>query len=96
MKAKKSLDNLKSTPFEELPTVKKVLARVKEEAGSIAYQGQDLKRHTEGLTFLKAHQIEWFEAVDSCIQNRVKTGEAEMLAHTITIQQRMVGTALPL
>jgi hypothetical protein len=85
MKTKKSLDKLRSTPFEELPSVKKVLGRVKDEAGCVTYQGQDLKMHTQGLTFLKAHQIEWFEAVDSCIENRVKTGEAGILAHAITI-----------
>ena len=31
MKTKKALDKLKSTPFKELPTVKKVLTRGKEE-----------------------------------------------------------------
>ena len=85
MKTKKNLDKLKSTPFEELPSVKKVLSRVKEDAGSITYQGQDLTRHEEGITFLKTHQIEYFEAVDACIQNRVKIGETEILAHAITI-----------
>ena len=85
MKTKKILEKLKSTPFEELPSVKKVLSRVKEDAGSITYQGQDLTRHEEGITFLKTHQIEYFEAVDACIQNRVKTGETEILAHAITI-----------
>ena len=85
MKTKKNLDMLKSTPFEELPSVKKVLSRIKEDAGSITYQGQDLTRHEEGITFLNTHQIEYFEAVDTCIQNRVKTGETEILAHAITI-----------
>ena len=50
---------------------KKVLLRVKDEAGSITYQGQDLTRHEEGITFLRTHQKEYFEAVDACIQNRV-------------------------
>ena len=62
MKTKKNHDKLKST-------------RIKEDAGSITYQGQDLTRQEEGITFLKTRQIEYFEAVDACIQNRVKTGE---------------------
>ena len=85
MKTKKNLDKLKSIPFEELPSVKKVFSRIKEDAGSITYQGQDLTRNEEGITFLKTHQIEYFEAVDACIQNRIKTGETEILAHAITI-----------
>ena len=39
MKTKKNLDKLKATPFEELPTVKRVLSRLTENAGSMTYQG---------------------------------------------------------
>ena len=44
MKTKKALERVKSSPFEDLPTVKKVLARVKEEDGLVTYQGQDIKK----------------------------------------------------
>uniref|UniRef100_A0A1X7TLB5 HAT C-terminal dimerisation domain-containing protein n=1 Tax=Amphimedon queenslandica TaxID=400682 RepID=A0A1X7TLB5_AMPQE len=38
MKTKKSLNKMTTTPFEELPTVKKVLGRIKEEDGNVTYQ----------------------------------------------------------
>ena len=85
MKTKKAQERVKSSPFEDLPTVKKVLARVKEEDGLVTYQGQDIKKHEEGLTFLKAHYTQWVDSVESCLQNRVKTGEVELLSHAITI-----------
>ena len=85
MKTKKNLDKLKATPFEELPTVKKVLSRLTENAGSMTYQGQDLTRHEEGITYLKSHQAQYFEGVNDCIESRVKTGETEILSHATTI-----------
>ena len=63
MKTKKALERVKSSPFEDLPTVKKVLARVKEEDGLVTYQGQDIIKHEEGL---KAHYTQWVDSVESC------------------------------
>lgn len=85
MKTRKNLDKLKATPFEQLPTVQKVLSRLAENAGSVTYQGQDLTRHKEGITYLKSHQAEYFEAINACIENRVKTGETEILSQATTI-----------
>ena len=84
MKTKKNLDKLKSTPFEELPSVKRFFHVLRRTPGLLLTRGKYLTRHEEGTTFLKTHQIEYFEAVDACIQNRVKTGETEILAHAIT------------
>jgi len=42
---KNSLDKIKATIFEELPTVKMVLGRIKCEDGSVSYQRIDLKNH---------------------------------------------------
>ena len=44
-----------------------------------------MKKHKEGLDFLKTHYSQWVEAVESCLQNRVKTGEVEIISHAITI-----------
>ena len=43
MKAKKSLEKTKSTPFEDLPSVKKALGQIKhEEDTSVTYQRAQL------------------------------------------------------
>ena len=86
MKTVKSLDQIKSTCFEELPTVKLVLARLQEAEGSIIYQGQEFKRYKqEGLEYVKANFTLWVDAVQSCIQKRIKTGETELLSHAVTL-----------
>ena len=82
MKTKKALDKGKSSPFEDLPTVKNVLAQYKEEDGLVTYQGQEMKKYKD---FLKTHYSQWVEAAESCLQNRVKTGEVEIISHAITI-----------
>jgi len=43
LKMKNSLDKIKTTIFEELPTAKMVLGRIKCEDGSVSNQGVDLK-----------------------------------------------------
>ena len=41
----KSLDKPKTIALEELPTVKKVLVQIDVVAGSVTYQGVELKKH---------------------------------------------------
>lgn len=67
MKSKEAPEKLRSPPFEELTTVKKVLGQIKEEEGSVTYQGQDLKKHKKGLTFLKSHYVQWIADVKACL-----------------------------
>jgi len=53
LKAKKSIEKLKSVSFNELPTVKKVVSRVKHEDTAITYQSVQLTRYEEGMTFVE-------------------------------------------
>ena len=79
MKTSRALEQLKVLPIEEFPTVKKVLGRVKEEDGTFTYQGQEIQHYKEGLAYLKSHYIEWIDNVEVCLQNRLKSGESEVL-----------------
>ena len=45
MRTKKALDKFKATGFKELPSVKKVLERIKQEE-EVTYQGEQLKAYT--------------------------------------------------
>uniref|UniRef100_A0A1X7V9Z0 Uncharacterized protein n=1 Tax=Amphimedon queenslandica TaxID=400682 RepID=A0A1X7V9Z0_AMPQE len=62
MKTKKSLDKMTTIPFEELPTVKKVLGRIKEEDGNVTY-------HDSTAESLYNHIAELFEADDIPMSN---------------------------
>ena len=85
LKTKKSLDKLKLTTFEELPTVKMVLSRIKEEDGSNTYQGVVLKRHDQSIAYLKGQTQGWIEALETCLRNRIRNNEVELLTHAVTL-----------
>ena len=85
LKTKNSLDKVKTTLFEELPTVKMVLGRIKCEDRSVSYQGVDLKNHDQSITYLKTHMHEWIEALETCLKKRFKQNEFELLTHTVTL-----------
>ena len=85
-KTKKSLDKLKSTAVEELPNVKKVLTRIiRADDGSVAYQGVELKAYERGLTYLKSHYVQWIDAVETCLRDRLKSQDTELLTHAVTL-----------
>ena len=57
LRTTKSIKKLKATEMEEFPSVKKVLLRLKDDksnATSKTYQGVELVRYDQGLTFLKS------------------------------------------
>ena len=85
-KTKQALDKLKTVEFEQLPSVKKVLARVQEEEnGSNHYQRIELKAHDRALTYLKSHYKEWIEAVEKCLRERMRSQDTELLTHAMTL-----------
>ena len=85
-KTKKALDKLITVQFEELPSVKKVLAQVQEEeSGSYIYQGIELKGHDGALTYLKTHYTVWIEAVEKCLRERMRSQDTELLTHVMTL-----------
>ena len=81
LKTLKVVDKLKEASFEDLPTVKKVMARIKnDECDSTTHQGVDLKKYDEGLTFLKRHHREYADLVQDCLRTRVKVQRSESTA----------------
>ena len=69
MKTKKALDEIKSKGFEDLATVKKVLARIQQKDNSsvVTYQGTDLYSHSQSMSFMKSNYVSWLKAVDTCL-----------------------------
>jgi len=86
MKTKKALDKLKTTPFKELPTVKKVMSRGTEGPdGSFTYQGVVVKRYESGFTYLTNNYTSLVEAVESCLRKRLKSQNMDLLSDALTI-----------
>jgi hypothetical protein len=87
VKTKTALEKLKVTPFLELPTVDRLMGRLKIDGDSVTYQQADLKRYKDGLSFVQNHYKEWTEAVESCLLSRLRSNpdELQLLSHTVTI-----------
>ena len=62
------IESLRSIPFDDLSTVKKVLGRVKHDKGGNTYQGVLLTRFEQGVTFFRSHKNEVVEKVLTCLE----------------------------
>ena len=87
LKMKKSMDKMKVTVFEDLPTVKKVLTRVQHERRSVTYQAAELKMYDQALVFMNTQYEEWVEAVEGCLLNclKIQAPELKLLTHAVTL-----------
>ena len=89
IKTSNSVDKLRTTTFEDLPTLKKVIGRMSDgdDPGSKVYQGVQLTNYEGSLTFLKGkHQAsEYITLIQNCLRDRVKIQSIEFLTHVITI-----------
>lgn len=56
LKTSKAIEKLKTTDFNELPTVKKVLSRIQHADDGTMYQGAQLVKFEEGIAYLKSHK----------------------------------------
>ena len=81
------LCKVKESPFEELPTVKKVLERIQQEDGTVTYQSAELKLYENGLEYIKSHHVEWAETIEACLLQRLRSQspELELFTHTVTV-----------
>ena len=73
VRTKRSMDKGRETPFEELPTVKKVLERILGKDGTLFYQTAELKFYEDGLEYIKSHHVEWVEAIEACLLQRLRS-----------------------
>ena len=87
IKALKMINTLKTTQFENLPTVKKVISRltVEEDTGNVSYQSVDIKKHDLAVAFLKSNYGCYTESVLSCLRDRIKAHHMQLLTHVLTV-----------
>ncbi len=87
LKTAKNLEKVKSTPVDNLPTVKVVLSRITHENDTTltTYQGADLKNFTEAVSFFKANHSQYCALVQACLKDHLATQETELLSHALTL-----------
>ena len=86
IKALKMINTLKTTRFENLPTVKKVISRLTvEDTGNMSYQCVDIKKHDLAVAFLKSNYGCYTESVLPCLRDRIKAHHMQLLTHVLTV-----------
>ena len=84
LKTNKAIEKVKATAVENLPTVRKVCSRVKQEGSSYVYQGADLTSYSEAVAYFTAHHPEYTDSI-SCLKHRMANEESEFLTHALNI-----------
>ena len=85
LKTAKNFEKVKSTPVDNLTTVKVVLSRVTNENDTTTYQGADLKNFTQAVSFFKANHSQYCGLVQDCLKDRLATQETALLSHALTL-----------
>ena len=85
LKTAQAITSLQTVAFEDLTTVKNVLARVQKGSGlEVTYQGANLARYGQGVAFLQAHKNEYAESVVSCLKE-LKVQHCDVLSHALSL-----------
>ena len=70
LKTKNSIENLKATAFDDLPSVKKVMSCVQhsadESSTETTYQGTKITHYETAAAYLREHKNEFMEGVLDC------------------------------
>ena len=85
LKTSKAIERLKTTSFDELPTVKKVLSRIQDTDDGMVYQGAVIVRYPEAITYLRSQKTKFMESVLECLKDRIRIQHSELLTHILTV-----------
>ena len=66
LKTNKAIDKFNTTVFDDLPTVKKIIARIQRTDGVASHQGAKLADHETGVAYLKSHKDQYTKKLVSC------------------------------
>ena len=67
----KSINAIKSVDFHNLPTVKKVLSRIKVDAKEVTYQGAVISSLAEAKQSLARSKNAYAESISVCLKDRM-------------------------
>ena len=82
----KAMELVKSSEFDELPTVKRLMERLRvQDDGKTTYQGVTIKRLEQGEELLRNHYEQYSFLVIDCLKNRVKAEHVDLLTDTLTV-----------
>jgi len=90
MKTKKNLEKLKATPYRELPAVKKIFNRIREDEREDSttcnsYQGFEIVNVSSSIEYFERHFASWIDAVTFNLRMQMKAQDIDLLCDLVTI-----------
>lgn len=85
LKIKKRIENIKTTPFDDLPTIKLLHSRVKVDSSGTTYQGADICNYDTAMQYFRSNYSDLAEKVLQCLHSRIKDQHTELLTHLLTL-----------
>ena len=79
LRTNKAIEQLKSTEFGELPTVKKVMSQIQKTGNNDTYQETVPVRYNEAVTYLTSAKDSVIEGIMACLKDRVTDHHPQLL-----------------
>ena len=68
LKTTRAIEGVKEAHFQDLPSIRKVTLRIKQDGEACTYQGADLLSYLEGVQFFENHHMGYIALVQSCLK----------------------------
>ena len=85
LKIKTKIENIKTTPFDDLPSVKLLCSRVNVDSSGTSYQGTDISNYDAAMQYFRNNYSDLAEQVLRYLHSRIKVQHTELLTHLLTL-----------
>ena len=85
LKIKTKIENIKTTPFDDLPSVKLLCSRVNVDSSGTSYQGTDISNYDAAMQYFRNNYSDLAKQVLRCLHSRIKVLHTELLTHLLTL-----------
>ena len=84
LKTTRAIERVKEAHFQDLPSIRKVTLRIKQDGEACTYQGADLLSYL-GVQFFENHHMGYIDLVQSCLKQRMTEQDNELLKHALNV-----------
>ena len=71
LKTTRDIERVKEAHLQDLPSIRKVTLRIKQDGEACTYQGASLLSYLEGVQFFENHHQGYIDLVQSCLKQRM-------------------------
>jgi len=85
LRTQKEIEKLQSLPFSQWPVYSSTLKKITDNNGKKYFQGQELKRFNEAVTYFENHGQEYCLKLRECLRSRLGWSDQQLLRDIITL-----------